>query len=208
MLKCRPVTNLLIVLTLVAMLGVEGSCTTNALQNLSSPTSDFSLPNGRPQPRTLSVGFINNTPFRAIFTFGSYDQLDDTTIPTNFGQLRLEGNTSSAVIPQPCKKTFSVGGDELIRLINKNKNSPTINITDPQALVNGVNFSGAPLGDPLEAEPTEGKSVGSVKEAGIDYACTRSSIQQLTGKGLVLFTFVQDAAAPGGFRTDFSFVPN
>src|SRR5438034_458452 len=82
----------------------------NALNNLEAPAEDFVSPSGLAVPRTVQVGFINNTPFRAIFTFGAYDQLNKDTVPTGFGQLRLEGNTASAQIAQPCRKTFSVGG--------------------------------------------------------------------------------------------------
>ncbi len=186
---------------------VSAACTTNALLNLTSPTSALVPPAGTQVPRNIVVGFINNTPFRAIFTFGAYDQLDNESLPTNFGQLRLEGLTSSAQINQPCRKTFSVGGAELIRLINDNTGSPNINVTDPNALVVGVYFSGAPLGDPLEAEPTEGTAEGMTRLAGVDFSCARTDIQQLTGTGLLIFAFEQDAAAPGGFRIDYTFIP-
>lgn len=191
----------------IAAAALSHSCATqSALFNNSAATSNFITPFGVPSPRALQVGFVNNTPFRAIFTFGAYDQLDNDTIPNNFGQLRLEGNTSSAQITQPCRKTFSVGGAELIRLIKENRENPAINVTDENALIVGVNFSSAPLGDPLEAEPTEGTANGAVLTAGNEYTCARTDIDQLTGDGLIIFTFEQDAASPGGFRIDFSFV--
>jgi len=193
---------------LVAAAILPQSCVTpSALYNNTAATSNFVSPLGLPVPRALQVGFINNTPFRAIFTFGAYDQLDTDTLPTNFGQLRLEGNTASAQAVQPCKKTFSVGGAELIRLIELNREDPVIaaSITDERALIDGVNFSSAPLGDPLEAEPTEGHAQGLALTAGNEYTCARTNIRQTTGTGLLIFTFEQDAAAPGGFRIDFTF---
>ncbi len=159
-----------------------------------------------PAPSAIQVGFVNNTPHRAIFTYGAYDQFDQETIPTAFGQLRLEGNTASAQVAQPCRKTFSVGGDELVRLINANENDPNITITDPRALVRGIYFSSAPLGDPLEAEPTEGTAEGQVILNGVDFDCRRTDIHATSGSGLLLFTFEQDATAPGGFRIDYTFV--
>jgi hypothetical protein len=195
-------------LLLVTAALTQSCATQSALFSNSAATNDFASPSGLPSPRTLQVGFINNTPFRAIFTFGAYDPLNQDTLPTNFGQLRLEGNTSSPQGIQPCKKTFSVGGAELIRLINANREVPAIatSLTDERALVEGVNFSSAPLGDPLEAEPTEGTAQGLVLTAGNDYTCARTDIHHTTGTGLLLFTFEQDAASPGGFRIDFSFV--
>jgi len=193
-------------LVVLAGAAMSLSCTANALLSVSAPTSDFQPGSGLAQPRVIQVGFINNTPFRAIFTFGAFDPLDRETVPLNLGQLRLEGNTSSAQIAQPCRKTFSVGGDELVRLINQERNNPNINIIDPAALVRGVNFSGAPLGDPLEPEPTEGTAQGIDVLAGIDFTCERTDIRDQTGTGLLLFTFEEDPGAPGGFRIDFSFV--
>ncbi len=204
-------TNKWAALALVAFAGglVFSCATPAALFNNTAATANFVGPTGTPTPRAIQVGFVNNTPFRAIFTFGAYDQLNTDTLPTTFGQLRLEGNTASGQVGQPCRKTFSVGGDELIRLIELNRNNPTIepNITDERALIRGVNFSSAPIGDPLAAEPTEGTALGLVLTAGNDYTCARTDIRQTTGNGLLIFTFEQDAGAPGGFRIDFSFIP-
>lgn len=162
---------------------------------------------GMPVPRTLQVGFVNNTPFRAIFSAGTYDELNSETLPTGFLQIRLEGNTASAQAVLACRKSVSVGGAELIRLLTLNQNDPNIPIGDQEALVDGVNFSSAPLGDPLEAAPTEGKAEGLVLSAGVDFNCARTDIRQTAGTGLIVFTFEQDPAAPGGFRVDFMFIP-
>lgn len=185
------------------------SCSPTSLSNLTSATANFGVGIGQPNPRIIQIGFVNNTPFRAIFTFGAYEPLDRDTLPLGFGQLRLEGNTSSAQIQQPCRKIFSVGGAELVRLIRDNDQVPAIraSLTDPEALVDGVNFSGAPANDPLAAAPTEGKAVGLEELNGADYTCVRTSIQQVTGTGLLIFTFEQDASAPGGFRIDYQFIP-
>jgi len=177
----------------ITLAGLIVSCTPTAFLNLTFPTSDFAPGTGLPMARALQVGFINNTAFRAIFTFGGYDPLDKDTSPANFGQLRLEGNSSSPQLAQPCRKVFSVGGEELVRLIGVND----LTVNDPRALLDGVNFSGAPLGDPLEAAPTEGTAQGRILQGGVDYNC----------EGLALFTFEQDATAPGGFRIDYTFVP-
>jgi hypothetical protein len=201
-----PISTLFLAAVMILLGAFALSCNTTALFNLSSARSDFAPGVGLPTPRVIRVGFVNNTPYRAIFTFGAYDQLDKESIPTNFGQLRLEGNTSSGQANQPCRESFSLGGDALIRLLNENQNDPNINITDPQALVTGVNFSSAPLGDPLAAEPTEGTAQGRVVLSGVDFTCARTDIRQTTGTGLLIFTFEEDAASPGGFRIDYTFV--
>lgn len=190
---------------LVCIVGGAFACAPNALFNDLAARADFGA-QGVPVPRAIQVGFINNTAFRAIFTAGGYDQLNNDTLPSNFVQIRLEANTTTAQVAQPCRATYSVGGAELIRLIELNRNSPAINITDDAALITGVNFSSAPLGDPLEAEPTEGTAVGRDSVLGVDFTCARTDIRQVTGTGLLLYTFEQDAMSPGGFRVDFSFI--
>ena len=202
--RIGPITRYLFCIGVCALAAGVTSCTSTALSALVSPRSSFNN-NAQLVSRVVQVSFINNTPFRAIFSFGAYNQLDQETIPTSSRQLRVEGNTTSPEFNQPCLQTFSVGGAELIRLIQKFEADPSVNVTDEQALVNGVNFSGAPLGDPLEAEPTEGKALGSVLLSGVDFNCERTDILDITGASLLLFTFEQDAAAPGGFRIDVSF---
>jgi len=180
---------------LVVVVGIAGtgSCTTTSLLNITAPTSVFTPPTGAPTPRLLRVAFINNSPFRAIFTFGSYDPLDQNTSPTGFGQLRLESGATSPVQNQPCRKSFSVGGEELIRLIDVRN----LTVNDARALIDGVNFSGAPLGDPLEAEATEGTALGRVDRAGVDFTCD----------SVLIYSLEQDATAPGGFRIDLQVLP-
>lgn len=201
----RPITPQASIILLCVTAGWVASCATGVPATLTAASSDFGT-GGQIVPRGIQVGFINNTPFRAIFTFGTYDPLDRDTLPTNLQQLRLEGNTASAQFLQPCRRVLSVGGDELIRLINENEHDPAVNVTDPRALVRGVNFSAAPLGDPLEAEPTEGTALGQVRRLGVDFSCARTDIREITGTGLLLFTFEQDPAAPGGFRIDYQFL--
>lgn len=203
----RPLNKPVLIGLFLTACALAHSCATeSALFGNLAATSSFSAPSGALANRAMQVGFINNTPFRAIFTFGAYNPLDEETIPSSFGQLRLEGNSSSPQAAQPCRKTFAVGGEELVRLIELNRENPGINITDERALVRGVNFSSAPLGDPLEAEPTEGTAQQLVVTAGNDFTCERTDIRQTIGTGLLLFTFEQDAAAPGGFRIDFTFI--
>ena len=140
----------------------------------------------------LIIGFINNTDARAIFTFGGYDPLDENTIP-DFAQLRLDPGSTSSQITQPCRRIFSVGGPDLIRLVDERGDQ----IADPPALVRGVIFSTAPVTDPLGSLPTEGTAEPLELELGVDYQCA----------GLLLLTFEEDASVAGGFRIDVLFVP-
>lgn len=145
-----------------------------------------------PRRGNILIGFINNTSSQAVFTFGGYDPLDEETAPS-FAQIRLPPNSTSNQIAQPCRRVFSIGGADLVRLIQARGGV----LTDPPALVTGVNFSNAPNTDPLGAAPTEGTAAPRTVSVGIDYSCD----------GLLLFTFERDTTVSGGFRIDYSFVP-
>jgi hypothetical protein len=57
-----------------------------------------------------------------------------------------------------------------------------------------IGFTGAPFGDPQANVPTQGTAQGVTRYLGPDYLLN----------GMLIFTFVQDAAAEGGFRIDFT----
>lgn len=139
----------------------------------------------------IQIGFVNNTPFRANFTFGGYDPQDRATVPV-FSQLRVAGNTTATTQTQACRRVFSIGGSELIRLITVQN----LTVNDAPVLHTDIYFSSAPANDPLAAAPTEGYAVQVNEQDGLGYLCS----------GVLTFAFVQDAAAPGGFRTDYTFV--
>ncbi len=165
------------------MLCLISSCTPTAFLNLTATRRG-----------NITIGLINNTPFRANLTFGGYDPLDQTTIPV-FTQIRIEGNTTAPTQTQQCRRVFSLGGAELIRLVTLQR-SGTSPINDAAVLHQDIFFSSAPANDPLAAAPTEGTAQQRVLLDGVDYLCG----------GVLTFAFVQDAGSPGGFRMDYTFV--
>ena len=91
---------------------------------------------------TLRVLFINNTPQRAVFTYGTYDQGDPGFQPDfeQFGplvsDLNLDGDSSSAIRSVSCGRVFAIGSDGLRALIAENVDATVID----EALVDGVAF--------------------------------------------------------------------
>src|SRR5262245_59399429 len=164
----------------LSLAALVSSCTPSAFLNLTVTRRG-----------NIQIGFVNNTPFRANFTFGGYDVTDQATVPV-FGQLRVEGNTTAATQTQACRRTFSIGGAELIRLITVQG----LTVNDAPVLHQDIYFSNAPAGDPLAAAPTEGTAQQIVQLDGIDYQCS----------GVLVFAFMQNAMAPGGFETQYTFV--
>ena len=158
---------------------------------------------------TVQVLFINNTPYRAVFTYGSYDQIDEFHQP-DFAQYRLQDSTknlngdsqSSLSLGEPgslitCARVFSIGSPELLRLIRENRAEATIR---EEAMVEGVEFFqiGGEDGTDTEADPV-GRGSAPPFEAllGVDFPCA----------ALLIVRFEFDDLGPAPFRIDFELVP-
>lgn len=152
------------------------------------------------------VLFINNTPYRAVFTFAAYDDLDQNTFAADRNPEsrifaftddddgpNLDGDAFSEILTVKCCRVFSVGGETMRQLIRESL--PPDEIVD-DALVPGVHFVGVESDDedaPLPiAEPRD-------LLLGLDFPCD----------SLVIFRFeineVGDADA--GFRVDYEVIP-
>ncbi len=181
---------------LVAMAGCGQS-----FANLSA-----SLGSGRAGGRgNIGVLFINNTPHRAVFTFGSFDQTDQFSEP-DFKQLglddpgvTLDGNSSSAILSIECARVFSIGSPSLLRLIEENLPDVTL---DDDAFLEGVEFFSVPPEDgdgPETAEPvSEGVAPPFEALLGVDFPCN----------ALLIIRFEFDDVGPDPFRTDFELIPS
>lgn len=168
---------------LAALCGCEGNLILNQVEERSG---------------NIAVLFINNTPFRASFSFGAFDSLDrEPPGAVNFQQLLLEANTSNAPVTLPCRRDVAIGTQELLdRAIDTNATS--IANFNRDAFLVGVAFSSAPAGTPGSALPTDGTARDRDVRLGVDYSC----------EDQLIFTFEVDDTAPGGFRIDFSVIPD
>lgn len=178
--------RLLVAVALLLPAACDSTLLTNAIGGIYNQTAT--------RRGNVLIGFVNQTSARAVFAFGGYDPLNEDTTPV-FSTLRLNGNSSSNQITQACVRVFTVGGKQLVDLVQKRG----LPVTDPPALISGqVNFSTAPANDPLATEPTEGSANEVTIDLGRDYLCD----------GLLLFEFIEDVTAEGGFRIDYTFLPN
>ena len=181
-----------------AVLGlvVCGGCSADAwLHATASLGGDTAGGRGNTQ-----VIFINNTPYRAIFTFGTYDELDQNTAPqlTQFSSSattqNLEGNTQTDPITVQCARVYSIGGTGLIARVLANLDASTY---DETALVDGVNFSSAAVGDDLADDATEGKAAANNAFIGADFDCG----------SLLIYRFEVNDAGPEPFIVQLSVIP-
>jgi len=145
------------------------------------------------------VLFINNTPYRAIFTFGAYDDWDQDTQPRLFSfgpnDRNLEGGQSSAVLSVQCARVYSIGGDTMRRLAEENLAETAVS---KETLVPGVFFSSAALGDENEALPTEGMAAPLDLWIGADFPCN----------SLIVFRLEVNDVGEDAFRVDYEVIPS
>ncbi|HOJ74731.1 MAG TPA: hypothetical protein PLL65_12460 [Phycisphaerae bacterium] len=137
---------------------------------------------------TIEVVFDNQTPYRAIFTFGSYDPQDQTSEPI-YGQFAVDpdqdptpfnrGLDPDTVTPRRsfavnCGRVFSLGGQTLINRIQAADLQPFNNAPVIEAaLRTGIYFTAAPLDDP-DANAVEKYAVRAdpvMSLLGVDYSC-------------------------------------
>lgn len=150
---------------------------------------------------TLGVLFINNTPYRALLTAGTFDPADENSNPTfvQFGsdpsRRVLEGGTSSEVVSLTCARVFSVGGEALIARIRATADENEIDATAMNA---GIGFSSAPMSDDDAGVANQGRATARTFVLGADFPCNALLIVRLE--------VADTGTAPFTFR--FSYIPS
>jgi len=140
-----------------------------------------------------------------VLTFGSYDQTDQYCRP-DFGQFGLgesgailDGSSTSGILWIDCARVFSIGGPQLLALIEENLPEATV---DDDALIEGVGFFSIPsddadgdgAGDPVG----EGAAPPFEALLGVDFPCN----------ALLIIRFEFDDLGPDPFRVDFELIPS
>lgn len=144
----------------------------------------------------VSVIFINNTPFRASFSFGTWDSLDRVTPgPVTLQQARVAAGVTTDPTTLPCRRNFAIGSEEFNQRVIDTRADDTANF-DPDAFTDGVNFSSAPADSDAAALPTRGKAQPIELLLGVDFSCG----------DIIIFTYVEDPDAPEGFRIDYEVI--
>ncbi len=164
----------------------------------------------------IQMAFVNNTPYRAIFTFGTYDPLNTDqegplAFPIQFEQFyidpdpnyRLERNSTSQTYGFRCGRAIGVGDAALVEIIEKNKLEKTTGgapvysealrpIVDEETGKKkaGIIFSDRPLDSEDAGTHITAWASGFVTLQGADYPC----------EALVVYTFDLDDTQPGGVR--------
>ncbi len=150
----------------------------------------------------ITVQFINNTTADAAFTYGSWDEWDrqprtveeDPTV-VEMDQLVLPRQSVSEVYTLHCARNLAIGTEALVARVLAARADLTDSFV-PEAFDSVVHFSRAVSGSDAANLPTSGTAEGIELLLGLDYSC----------EDRVIFTFVEDPDAPGGFRIDFEVI--
>jgi len=151
----------------------------------------------------VQIAFFNNTPYRAVFTFATYDQTDQSSEPDfrQFGHdedgLILEGDSNSPIGALDCGRVFSIGGPRMLALIADNL--PDAPIAD-EAFIEGVEFFSISDEDSDAATSpiTQGKAPPFEALLGVDFPCN----------ALLIVRLEIDDVGPAPFRIDFELIPS
>ena len=181
---------------LIALLCVMGGCD---VDNLLNRTASFGGDTAG-QRSQFGCVLINNTPYRALLTLGTYDDLDSKSAPQYFqygnelGARVLAAGASSGPFALNCARVFAVGTPELVGRVRDLVSAEEL---DPDALIQGVYFTTGDLGTEEGALPTEGVAAPFEARLGVDFACNSSVIIRLE----------IDDLGPNPYRIDFEVIP-
>lgn len=146
----------------------------------------------------VRVLFMNNTPDQVVFTAGTYDPADETSVPSvvQFVLDAADGATlpaqsRSVIGTLTCARTLSLGSQALLDRIQAN--APDLELI-PEATVVGIEFY-------EQTEGGEPASAGVIPafdaRLGIDFPCG----------ALLIFRFEVNDVGDSPFRADFELIP-
>ena len=184
------------ILVLAALTLLIGSCSADTFLNqTASLGGEQAGASGN-----IQVTFINKTPYRAIFTYATYNNTDQFAQPVAdqyvqaTGRNTLEGNVVADFLALPCNRVFSIGDGELLRLIDENIEDSGL---APEALIEGIAFSSAAFGEEDANVAIEGFAPPVRALLGVDFPCGSIII--------IRFEIADLGDAP--FRADFEIIP-
>lgn len=169
-----------------------------AIPLITGCSGDFIANMTEERTGNITVVFINNTPFRANFSFGTFDSLDrNPPSAPAFQQQRVEANTTSATQTIGCRRDFAIGTPELLERALVTGATNTANF-DPDLFIEGIAFSSAAPGTDAADLPTDGTGPSFAALLGVDFTC----------QDQLIITFSQDATTPTGFRVSLQVLPD
>jgi len=147
----------------------------------------------------IGVVVLNNTPYRAVMTLGSYDQASQSFSPdakqfTLDGATQLDPDSSGGFLSFSCGRVFSLGGPRLLAALSASDSSDL----SPDAMIEGIEFFSVDAANP-DAQPVgQGKAAPYEVLLGVDFPCN----------SLLIFKLEVDEGGPDPFRVDYELLPS
>jgi hypothetical protein len=202
------------VLIAAALLAAPPGCTEdNFFFNTTSLGGNNPLTNGTGAGRGLiNMAFVNNTPYRAIFTFGVYDPLNPDFQP-QFEQFSVGENANllnafseSDTATFTCARALSIAGRRFVEIIEEeDARLPNGDRPRPEAM--------RPLPDPRSGEEQNEPGIAFVRETDPATAIAASAVGFDTPQGaqfqcesLLIYTFELDPDDPVNVLVDLTVV--
>lgn len=144
----------------------------------------------------LTFLFVNNTTAAAGFTYATWDEWDHSPGIIDFKQLTVPAQTTSATDTLPCARNAAIGTQDMVTRVLETEADVTSEDFNPDLFDTVVRFTVGIAGNSADNLPTAGTAQGVELLLGVDYSCEDE----------IVFTFVEDPDAPGGFRVDFEVI--
>jgi hypothetical protein len=144
----------------------------------------------------VTIAFVNTTTADAGFTYATWDQWDHSPGAINFKQLTVPAQSSTATNTLPCARNLGVGTQDMVTRVRETKADVADTTFNPDLFDTVVRFTATNAGTSADNLPTAGTAQGVELLLGVDYSCADE----------IIFTFVEDPDAPGGFRVDFEVI--
>ena len=163
------------------------------------------------QRGSVRVLFLNETPHRAVFTFGTFDPADQESRPDveQFGPTdddpTLDAEATSDIVTLTCGRVVAIGSPQLLDFIAENLSDADL---IDEALVEGISFI-----DP--ADDSDADTDGSVDDASGSATTAGSALpfEALLGvdfpcESLLILRLEINDPGPAPFRVDFEVIPS
>jgi hypothetical protein len=176
-----------VLISVVAAFGLAGAfaaasgCLQTTLLNLTKERTG-----------NILMAFVNTTNADAGFTLGTWDAWDRTPGPINMQQTTVRAHSASAAATIGCARNAAIATQDLVDRVIATKTDVTDTTFNPDLFDSVVRFTLAASDSSGANLPTAGTAVGVELLLGVDYSCGDE----------IVFTLVEDPAAPGGFRVD------
>jgi hypothetical protein len=175
----------------VAISGVLALAGAVAFSALNGCSGQIVLNLTKERTGNVTIVFINTASFTAGLSFGTWDAWDRSPGEVQLLQVSVDPHSTSNTQTATCARNLSVGTQRFVDRVVATRADETDTFI-PEIFDTVVHFTEGLTDSDVTGLPTAGTAEGVELLLGIDYSCGDE----------IVFTFVEDPDAPGGYRID------